>query len=694
MASASVSMSSSSGSTLGFEDYSLYSNMSDDQLLQLAIERSLMEGCTSTPAAEPPRAPQTAAPPARPNAVIRRRPPARIPEHEPEPPPCPSNPPSHSHSQADTSERKTIPPSWTLCRDIKQELEGSWVSQYTTGYGKRMVAYRRLDGTLIRTEPEPDAVVEPLVKAIWDGDASLVRTLVRKPDVNLLKTNQQGWIPMHEAAYYGQVDCLRAILGAQPGMLNKRTLKEQTALMLAVERGFSRCMECLLERGADPDIQNKDKETPLFKACEKENPEMVAILLNNGASVNKLCTQGWTALHETVSHNHLEIAEMLLKAGAKVNIVNQYGITPLFVAAQAGHVDILRLLLKHGADINSQAADGATALYEACKNGHEDIVKFLLSQKADANKPGKTGLLPIHIAAEKGYDGIIEMLIPATSRQRVRRCGISPIHLAVERDRDDVLEILIEAGFDVNAPLSEDRSRLYEDRRSSALYFAVINNNIEATTMLLEAGANPNLDVLSPVLVSIRMGSIEIFTKLVDHGADVNVYIPNYPTNFPATVMFAMKYLPMLKYLLDHGCDAQSCFNCSYGNSAHPPIKVTGDERRDLHYRMEEAQNTCIEFCEMISTPSISRWAGPIIDVLLDYVGNVKLCARLTEHLDSFIDWKNIKEKSEPPRTLMHLCRIRVRHQIGCKRLQKIDKLPIPPRLIKFLKYENRTEGL
>lgn len=54
----------------------------------------------------------------------------------------------------------------------------------------------------------------------------------------------------------------------------------------------------------------------------------------------------------------------------------------------------------------------------------------------------------------------------------------------------------------------------------------------------------------------------------------------------------------------------------------------------------------CPQFCEIISAPQISRWAGPIIDVLLDYVGNVQLCARLTEHLDSYEDWEEIKEKS------------------------------------------------
>lgn len=52
------------------------------------------------------------------------------------------------------------------------------------------------------------------------------------------------------------------------------------------------------------------------------------------------------------------------------------------------------------------------------------------------------------------------------------------------------------------------------------------------------------------------------------------------------------------------------------------------------------------QFCEFLSAPEVSRWAGPIIDVLLDYVGNVQLCSRLKEHIDSYEDWAVIKEKA------------------------------------------------
>lgn len=68
------------------------------------------------------------------------------------------------------------------------------------------------------------------------------------------------------------------VWAAQPGMINKRTEHGETALLVAVSREHLGCVEVLLGRGADPDIPNYDKETPLYKGkrdrthMEKRNP--------------------------------------------------------------------------------------------------------------------------------------------------------------------------------------------------------------------------------------------------------------------------------------------------------------------------------------------------------------------------------------------------------------------------------------
>lgn len=127
----------------------------------------------------------------------------------------------------------------------------------------------------------------------------------------------------------------------------------------------------------------------------------------------------------------------------------------------------------------------------------------------------------------------------------------------------------------------------------------------------------------------------------------------------------------------------------------------------------------------MISAPSICRWAGPIIDILLDYVGCVTLCSRLMEHLNSYSEWSVIKDKAgefitdyrlttnqlvtikhggvdvtclfssclvwfpaAPPRPLLQLCRLQILQVVGRRHLKK---LPLPGGLIRFLKHQ---EGL
>ncbi|XP_049613712.1 ankyrin repeat and SOCS box protein 2-like isoform X2 [Syngnathus scovelli] len=496
----------------------------------------------------------------------------------------------------------------------------------------------------------PDMEEEPLFQAIRAGDVRRLKDLIASSGTNLMLPSKPGWLAIHQAASSNQEACLRVLLSAQPGMVNKRTQRGETALLVAVDREHLPCAQLLLENNADPDAANRDHETPLYKACERDNPALVALLLNHGAAINAKCYQGWTALHEATCHNNVEICQMLLKAGGKHCPVDNYGMTPFLMAAQSGQMASLRLLVKHGADINTQAADGATALHEAAKNGHADVVEFLLSQKADANIAGKAGLLPLHIAARKGSDNIVSMLIPATSKARVRRTGISPLHVAAEHNRDEVLETLIQAGFDINAQLCEERSRLYEDRRSTTLYFAVANYNVDNVRMLLNAGADPNLDVFGPLLVAARQSCMESVTLLVEHGADINARIATHPTTFPAIFMFSMKYLPMFKYLLDNGGDALSCFHCVYGNGPHPPLQTGRSHPGHLEdherQRLTGGVTAGVQFCEMISAPSISRWAGPIIDVLLDYVGHVTLCSRLIEHLDSYDDWSVIKDKA------------------------------------------------
>uniref|UniRef100_A0A665X690 Ankyrin repeat and SOCS box containing 2a, tandem duplicate 1 n=1 Tax=Echeneis naucrates TaxID=173247 RepID=A0A665X690_ECHNA len=606
-------------SEVDLEDYSVYTHFSDEELLQIAVERSLADVYL------PPGPSQTSS-----SSAPAQHPLVTGPEKNQDPDPPPQPPPEVSSS---------VEPQTILTMFLCKELS-------------------------------------PLQDLIRRGDTEALMDLVRQRSSNLTDPDDKGWTALHEAAFYGQINCVRILVRAHPDLVHRCNLRNQTALPLAAEQGNVSCVDFLLKNGANPNIANKDQETPLFTACQHPNTAVVNLLLRFGAQVNRCCRQGLTPLHEACRHGHLQLCKMLLKAGASPGTRNIYGIQPLFTAAQDGHVDVIHLLAQNGADVNGLAADGASPLYEACKNGHVLAAEVLLALGADTNQATNSGLLPLHVAVKNNHIRIVSLLIPVTSGIRIQHSGISPLHIAAERNRDEILELLIQANFDINAELSEERSRMYEDRRKTVLYFSVYNGNLKATEMLLAAGANPNLDIFNPLLIAIRLGWLDMATLLLKYGADVNAQISKQPSSVSSAILLNMECLPMLKLLLDNGCDARPCFDCPYGQNPHPTLPMS-------HRPIQELQ-----FCEAVSNPSLYQVSGQIISMLLDYVGHVCLCSRLLQVLDGRSDWALIKLKAVPPHALMQLCRLEIRRLVGVRQLKLLQNLPLPALLIRFLRYD------
>ena len=100
----------------------------------------------------------------------------------------------------------------------------------------------------------------------------------------------------------------------------------------------------------------------LHKACEKGNIEAVKQHLAAGADVNVRDMIRRTPLHYVANK---EIAELLIANGADVNAKNLTSRTPLLVAAIRGHKEIAELLIANGADVNAKDENGWTPLVYA-----------------------------------------------------------------------------------------------------------------------------------------------------------------------------------------------------------------------------------------------------------------------------------------------------------------------------------------
>ena len=144
-------------------------------------------------------------------------------------------------------------------------------------------------------------------------------------------------------------------------------------LHVAAEHGHKKIAEFLLEKKANVNISNRDRETPL---------------------------------HTAAQYGRTDIVEVLLGAAADPDLppnLPSWVHTPLHVAAQYGHTDIVQVLLGAAADPNRPDSSRRTPLHVAVMEEHTDVVQVLLGAAADPNRPDVLQRTPLHVGVLRGH---------------------------------------------------------------------------------------------------------------------------------------------------------------------------------------------------------------------------------------------------------------------------------------------------
>ena len=162
---------------------------------------------------------------------------------------------------------------------------------------------------------------------------------------------------------------------------------------------------------------------------------------------------------------------------------------------------------------------------------------------------------------------------------------MSPLHSAAAGGHAHCVEMLLKAGYDPNFMLHPRVRRNYDDERKSALFFAVSNNDLQCTRLLLEAGAMVNQDPINCLQVALRQGNYELINTLLKSGANVNYYSRVNSTHFPSALQYALKDEVMLRMILNHGYDVKRCFDCPYGDNSHDYAPWTTSVIKDMVVR-------------------------------------------------------------------------------------------------------------
>jgi ankyrin repeat protein len=137
-------------------------------------------------------------------------------------------------------------------------------------------------------------------------------------------------------------------------------------------------VEVFVAKGANVNLHDKKKRTPLIFAASNGHTPVVEFLLAKGAEVNATDSDDKTALLYASKRSFSETVALLLEKGADVNAQSRKkGITALMLAAVAGDEELVRMLLDHGADASLTDIFGRTAKVLAEKKGNSSVVDML-----------------------------------------------------------------------------------------------------------------------------------------------------------------------------------------------------------------------------------------------------------------------------------------------------------------------------
>ena len=147
----------------------------------------------------------------------------------------------------------------------------------------------------------------------------------------------------------------------------------------------------LLNEPGSTVIHSRDRtsgETALHIAVARRDDLWTKFMLERGASPNVADKNGVTPLSIAAGLGFIEGVERLVKAGARIDGGNAAGETPLIAAVHKRDLPMIRLLLKHGANADKADNSGRTARDYATLMGSSAGVLAEI-ERAEEERKGK-----------------------------------------------------------------------------------------------------------------------------------------------------------------------------------------------------------------------------------------------------------------------------------------------------------------
>ena len=123
-----------------------------------------------------------------------------------------------------------------------------------------------------------------LPEACAVGDVERVRSLIAISPAGVNEFSSDGFAPVALAAFFGHPDIVEALLAAGADIdAQARNPMKVAAIHAAVSSRDARCVEILLQNGADPNLPQQDGITPLHVAQMNKDEPIIKMLTAAGA---------------------------------------------------------------------------------------------------------------------------------------------------------------------------------------------------------------------------------------------------------------------------------------------------------------------------------------------------------------------------------------------------------------------------
>ena len=289
-------------------------------------------------------------------------------------------------------------------------------------------------------------------------------------------------------------------------------------------------MESGTERSFNPaaNMQIRWFEEWMWQELDMRNPERQAVNMynsrcnaSNGAKEEELIK-----LYQACKGGDYATTQRLLEALADLN-VSDLGFVPLHLAVISGHVGIANMLVNMGADLNKMDGRGGTAILYARGGRHEEIVQLLLERGAsDIDKAE----LEAHRVCLRNHDqGAFRRSAAVTDiRKPYMACVCTLASSYAEKERAKTVEETHVAR--AKAYLGQGPEMLLNACGGLGLIGGgECRDCYELAKQLLIAGnVSPNIVVRqrdwgTPLLAASASGQVAIVTLLLEAGADPNL---------------------------------------------------------------------------------------------------------------------------------------------------------------------------